>query len=58
MNEDSPVEGFYGKKVISVPFFAALNLPLCDPNQQQLGKYFTVYPLSDVKGLKGAPGDD
>lgn len=58
MNENSPMGTFYGEKSSFVPFFPVLNLPLCQPNHKQLGKYFTVYPLSDVKGLRGALGDD
>lgn len=45
-----PVTSFLGEPV--------LNLTLFCPKLLQLGKYFTAYPLSDIKGLRGSPGDD
>lgn len=41
-----PVTFFRGDRVLNGP------LPL------QLSKHFTEYPLLDIKGLIGAPGDD
>lgn len=67
-SEDCSAQSFRKKKVIRqtpvpVPVTSflgepVLNLTLFCPKLLQLGKYFTAYPLSDIKGLRGSPGDD
>lgn len=46
-----PVTSFLGEPVLNLTLFLPKAIA-------ELGKYFTAYPLSDIKGLRGSPGDD
>lgn len=56
LSEGTSVESFCGEKRYS-DRHRAPNLPPC-LSANGLDKYFTMFPLSEVKGLWGSPGDD